>query len=92
MALLLLAACTPIKPVNDYKFSAGNACMAPVKPVGYSDMGAISNYQAKRDKFIDCVAHEDPSSPSYQSDLAQSKAMIGDDQLGIVDTVQRHTR
>ena len=82
MLALIVVACTPIaQPADPYKFLAGDACHAPIKPIGVSDTGAISNYYASRDKFMDCVQSEDHSSPTYQSDLDQSLAMIGDNQF-----------
>ncbi len=90
MALLSIAGCTPIAPANDYKLTAGDACHAPLRPMQYADQGAISKYQVQRQKFMDCVHNEDPSSPSYQSDLAQSLAMVGDDQTQGVNIIQRY--
>ena len=93
MVLLGAVACTPLAQKEDpYKISASEACHAPLRPIGVSEEGAISNYYAKRDKFMDCVRHEDPSTPGYQSDLDQSLAMIGDDQFQGANIEQQQTR
>ena len=93
LPLFFISACTPLaQPSDPYKFSAGEACHAPIRPVGVSDSGAISTYYAGRDKFMDCVNHEDPSTPGYQSDLDQSLAMIGDDQFQGANIEQQDTR
>ncbi len=77
----------------DAQWTPGDACTAPVRPVGNGDSGAISNYQAARDKFMDCVRHEaDTDKEKFQHDLDMSLAAIGDDPSQQTDIIQQETR
>ncbi len=76
----------------DANWKPGDACTAPHRPLS-SDPAAISDYQAQRQKFMDCARTEaDGDKQTMQQDLDRSLADIQNDQLDALDEVHQENR
>ncbi len=71
------------------RIGPGEACVLPLPPTSNGEQAAISNYQAQRRKFMDCVARN-PNAD--QQNLDRSLAAIGNDELESTDIVQQENR
>ena len=94
--LLALAACAP-KPDPGIYGADGSwrptpACENPTRPTSHEPI-AISEYQDKRQGFMDCVRGEAAANGQVnQHDLDLSLAAIGEDQTDALGGIQQDVR